>query len=146
MRTISLVLLAVFTAGLLATGCRSASNGRISAASNGPGNHLGVTLTEAQQKWVGKYDRFKEKIFRHFGLRESASWEDARPLLAKAIGFTEKASWDDLLKSPVVTNELTERKRVDIARDFGLGDKATWFEIRDALESAGKFAGRRTSL
>lgn len=140
--------LTVFAFLIALSACRS-------SGSNGNGNrkHSSASaaeitaehssaLTPAQEKWLKKYERFRGRIFNYFGLSDGATWEDARPHLAKALGFSTGATWEEMLRSPTITNELTEGKRRDIARDFGLGDDATWFKIKDTLDSA-KFRRRR---
>lgn len=139
--------LAAFSLLIALSACRSSgSNG------NGDGKYASVgaaeaaaehpsALTPAQEKWLKKYERFRGRIFNYFGLADEATWDDARPHLAKALGFSAEATWEEMLESPTVKNELTEGKRRDIAKDFGLGEDATWFEIKDTLDSV-KFKRR----
>ena len=136
---LSLTALAILIA---LSACRSSNRNNHSNGNDDKASQPSVlaesvnALTPAQEKWLEKYKRFRGRIFHHFGFSENASWEDARPHLAKALGFSTRATWEEMLWSPTVTNELTEGKRRDIVKDFGLGDDATWFEISDTLDSA----------
>ena len=130
------ILSLCFALALLCAGCR-VRNVNGGSHSHGISNDPALpVLTESQQKWLKKYDRFRGHILNYFNLPSDASLEELRPHLARALGFSAEATWEELLQSPMITNELTEGKRMAIARDFGLSESASWFEIRDALEAA----------